>query len=132
MKYATSEKLEIIRLVEQTHLPSERRWKSSASHGRHFTDCVIFRRMAGWRIRKINRPGRRRSGTAFPTRSVMRLCNLPSTSPNYRPRELAARFTDTKSYFVSEAPVYRLLKAHDGPICGFGSALDSARALILD
>src|SRR3954452_6701366 len=28
-------------------------------------------------------------------------------------RQLAVRFTDTKSYFVSEASVYRLLKAHD-------------------
>jgi transposase InsO family protein len=29
------------------------------------------------------------------------------------PRELAVRFTDTKSYFVSEASVFRLLKAHE-------------------
>jgi transposase InsO family protein len=29
------------------------------------------------------------------------------------PRELAVRFTDEKHYFVSEATVYRLLKAHD-------------------
>ena len=29
------------------------------------------------------------------------------------PRELAVRFTDTRGYFVSEASVYRLLKAHD-------------------
>jgi hypothetical protein len=29
------------------------------------------------------------------------------------PRELAVRFTDQKHYFVSEATVYRLLKAHD-------------------
>ena len=29
------------------------------------------------------------------------------------PRELAVRFTDKKQYFVSEASVYRLLKAHD-------------------
>ena len=29
------------------------------------------------------------------------------------PRELAVRFTDTQGYFVSEASVYRLLKAHD-------------------
>jgi hypothetical protein len=28
-------------------------------------------------------------------------------------RVLAVRFTDTKGYFVSVAPVYRLLKAHD-------------------
>ena len=29
------------------------------------------------------------------------------------PRELAVTFTDKESYFVSEASVYRLLKAHD-------------------
>ena len=29
------------------------------------------------------------------------------------PRELAVRYTDEKRYFVSEATVYRLLKAHD-------------------
>ena len=29
------------------------------------------------------------------------------------PRELAVRFTDTEGYFVSEASVYRRLKAHD-------------------
>ena len=29
------------------------------------------------------------------------------------PRELAATFTDKESYFVSEASVYRVLKAHD-------------------
>jgi len=29
------------------------------------------------------------------------------------PRELAVRFTDEQRYFVSEASVYRLLKAHD-------------------
>ncbi len=32
--------------------------------------------------------------------------------PQLRPRELAVRFTDDKKYFVSEASVYRLLKAH--------------------
>lgn len=29
------------------------------------------------------------------------------------PRELAVAFTDRESYFVSEASVYRVLKAHD-------------------
>ncbi len=33
--------------------------------------------------------------------------------PELSPRELAARFTDTQKYFVSESSVYRLLKAHD-------------------
>ena len=33
--------------------------------------------------------------------------------PEFSPRELAVRFTHQESYFVSEASVYRLLKAHD-------------------
>ena len=33
--------------------------------------------------------------------------------PELSPRGLAVRFTDEQKYFVSEASVYRLLKAHD-------------------
>ena len=33
-------------------------------------------------------------------------------APELSPRELAVRFSDEQSYFVSEASVYRLLKAH--------------------
>ena len=33
--------------------------------------------------------------------------------PELSPRELATRFTDTNSYYISELSVYRLLKAHD-------------------
>jgi transposase InsO family protein len=36
---------------------------------------------------------------------------LALDEPALSPRELAARFTDTRSYFISEASVYRLLKA---------------------
>ena len=39
--------------------------------------------------------------------------DLALDEPELSPRELAVRFTDTESYFVSEASVYRLLKAHD-------------------
>ena len=38
---------------------------------------------------------------------------LALDEPELSPRELATRFTDTENYFVSEASVYRLLKAHD-------------------
>ena len=41
------------------------------------------------------------------------LIQLALDEPALSPRELAVRFTDTKSYFVSEASVYRLLKAHN-------------------
>jgi len=41
------------------------------------------------------------------------IIDLALEEPELSPRELAVRFTDTKGYFVSEASVYRLLKAHD-------------------
>ncbi len=41
------------------------------------------------------------------------IVDLALEEPELSPRELAVRFTDTQRYFVSEASVYRLLKAHD-------------------
>ncbi len=41
------------------------------------------------------------------------IVQLALDEPELSPRELAVRFTDTESYFVSEASVYRLLKVHD-------------------
>ncbi len=42
-----------------------------------------------------------------------RILDVALEEPDLSPRELAVRFTDTEKYFVSEASVYRLLKAHD-------------------
>ena len=41
------------------------------------------------------------------------IIDLALQIPELSPRELAVRFTDERKYFVSEASVYRLLKAHD-------------------
>ena len=48
----------------------------------------------------------------FAKRGWMRRTPCPKDS-KLSPRELAVRFTDEQRYFVSEATVYRLLKAHD-------------------
>jgi putative transposase len=52
------------------------------------------------------------SGTAFPPVRD-RIIDLALDKPELSPRELAVTFIDTESYFVSEASVYRLLKAND-------------------
>ena len=41
------------------------------------------------------------------------IITLALDCPELSPRELAAKFTDTRKYYVSEASVDRLLKAHD-------------------
>ena len=45
--------------------------------------------------------------------STVSCAALALDQPELSPRELAVRFTDEEKYFVSEASVYRLLKAHD-------------------
>src|SRR5450631_4129155 len=75
-------------------------WRSLASRAPPSTGGATSIRAAGRKRWKIDLPGRIASGTA-------------SDEPELSPRELATRFTDTKSYFVSEASVYRLLKDHD-------------------
>ena len=42
-----------------------------------------------------------------------KVVKLAIDEPELSPRELAVMFTDTEQYFVSEASVYRILKAHD-------------------
>jgi len=42
-----------------------------------------------------------------------RIVTMALDHADLSPRELAVKFTDTESYYVSEASVYRLLKAHD-------------------
>src|SRR5262249_53206656 len=42
-----------------------------------------------------------------------KIVRLARDDPTLSPRELSVRFTDSEKYFVSEASVYRLFKAHD-------------------
>ena len=49
----------------------------------------------------------------IPDKAREQIVDLALEEPELSQRELAVRFTVTKGYFVSEASVYRLLKAHD-------------------
>jgi transposase-like protein len=108
-----SEKLEIIRLVEQSHLPVRRTLEklgvSRATFYRWYDLCPTGGLEA--LEDKPSRPLRVWNRLADKVRDE--IVQLALDKPELSPRELAARFTDTKSYFVSEASVYRLLKAHD-------------------
>ena len=60
----------------------------------------------------------RRSGSGrvwnrIPNEVRQQVLEMALDQPELSPRELAVTFTDEKRYFVSEASVYRLLRAHD-------------------
>ena len=113
MRYPASEKLEIIRLVEQSHLPIKRTLDNlGISRPKFYRWYDLYRRVgeAGLADR---RPGPRQVWNRIPDQARQKLLDLALERPELSPRELAVTFTDEQAYFVSEASVYRLLKSHD-------------------
>ena len=113
MRYPASEKLEIIRLVEKSHLPVRRtldmRGIPNTTFYRWYDRYQAFGE-AGLEDRTSG-PGR--VWNRIPDNIRHQIVELVRYAPELSPCELAVKFTDEKSYFVSEASVYRLLKAHD-------------------
>jgi len=113
MRYPATEKLEIIRLVEQSHLPAKRTLAMlgipRTTFYRWYERYEAFG-LAGLEDRS-SAPGK--VWNRVPDDIRQELVQLALDEPDLSPRELAVKFTDEKQYFVSEPTVYRVLKAHD-------------------
>jgi transposase-like protein len=112
MRYAAAEKLEIIRLVEQSSL-SVRRTLAQLGIPRSTFYCWYDRyraRHAEGLEDRTSTP--RRVWNKLPAAVTQAVLELALKEPELSPRELAVSFVDQQRYFVSEASVYRLLKAH--------------------
>ncbi|MGA9545151.1 MAG: IS3 family transposase [Candidatus Sulfotelmatobacter sp.] len=113
MRYSASEKLEIIRLVEQSHLPVRRTLEKLGIKPARFYRWYDRLQTGGPEALEDRSPRPRRVWNRIPDAIRERIVQLALDEPELSPRELATCFTDTANYFVSEASVYRLLKAHD-------------------
>jgi transposase InsO family protein len=113
MRYPASEKLEIIRLVEQSHLPARRTLKKLGIPRSTFNSWYDRFLTGGVEALEDRRPVPKRVWNRIADQVRGQLIELALNRPELSPRELAVTFTDTKGYFVSESSVYRLLKTHD-------------------
>ena len=114
MRYSASDKIEIIRLVEQSHGPARRALEKLGIPRSSFYRWYDRYQGGRWKPWRIAPHGRIGSGTASQRQSAARLSTWRWISQKLSPRELAVHFTDEEKYFVSErVRVYRLLKAHD-------------------
>jgi transposase InsO family protein/transposase-like protein len=112
MRYPASEKLEIIRLVEQSHLPVRRTLdKLGVSRPTFYRWYDRYRRFGDAGL-DDHRAGPRRVWNRIPETVRGQMLDLALEQPELSPRELAITFTDTKAQFISEASVYRVLKLH--------------------
>jgi len=113
MRYPASEKLEIIRLVEGSHLSARQTLVKLGIPRTTFYrwyDRYLQRGEAGLQDQS---PKPKHVWNRIPDDVRRKVVRLALKETELSPRELAVTFTDTESYFVSEATVYRVLKAHD-------------------
>jgi putative transposase len=113
MRYPAHEKLEIIRLVEQSHLPAKRTLDKLGIARRTFYRWYDHYLVGGPEALEDKRSAPSRVWNRIPDTIHDQIIELALEQSELSPRELAVRFTDERRYFVSEATVYRLLKAHD-------------------
>lgn len=113
MRYPSSEKLEIIRLVEQSHLSAKQTLDRLGIPRSTFYRWYDLYLTGGVDALEDRASMPTRVWNRIPDDIREEIVGLALDEPELSPRELAVRFTDTQQYFVSEASVYRLLKSHD-------------------
>src|ERR671921_559070 len=113
MRYPASDKAQIIRLVEQSHLPVRRTLEKLGIPRATFYRWYDLYRAGGPEALEDRHSRPSRVWNRIPDEVRAKVIDLALKQPELSPRELAVRFTDEQKYFVSEASVYRLLKAHD-------------------
>src|SRR3546814_18140374 len=113
MRYPASEKLEIIRLVDQSHLPARRTLEQLGIPRRTF--CRWYDRyLDGGPEALEDRPSApNRVWNRIPPDIHDQTIELALEQSELSPRELAVRVPDEKRYFAPDATVYRLLTPND-------------------
>jgi len=113
MRYPGTEKMEIIRLVSESHLPAKRTLETLGVSRPTFYRWLDKLEQGGPEALedKPSTPGR--VWNRIPDNVRGQIIDMALELPDLSPRELAVRFIDTQGYFVSEASVYRMLKEQD-------------------
>ena len=111
MRYAASEKLEIIRIVETSHLPVRRALDKIGIPKTTFYAWLDRYASGGFGALEDRKPRPRRVWNRIPDKIRTRVIERALQEPELSPREVAVAFTDAEKTFVSEASVYRMLKA---------------------
>jgi len=113
MMRTASQKLAIIRLVEDSELPVRRPLDEIKVSRTSFYRWYSAYERDG--LDGLANQGRvsRRHWNRIPDSVRFLVVEVALDRPELTPRELAWHITDTHDYFVSESSVYRILKAHD-------------------
>lgn len=113
MMYTASEKLAIIRLVEESDLSIRRTLQEIKVSRSSFYRWYRAYEASGLEGLTNRSRSVRQHWNRIPDSVRERVVEIALERPELTPRELAWHITDAHGYFVSESSVYRILKAHD-------------------
>jgi putative transposase len=111
MRYPASEKLEIIRPVESSPLPVRRTLAQIGIPKSTFYAWLDRYAAGGFEALEDRKPRPERVWNRIPDDVRQRIIEVALDEPELSPREIAVTFTDRERSYVSEASVYRLLRA---------------------
>jgi len=113
MRYSQSEKMEIIRIVEESELSINQTLKTLDIPKSTFYGWYQRYVSEGYEGLEDRNSGPRKFWNRIPDSEREKVVKLALESPEKTPRELAFNITDNEGYFISESSVYRILKAYD-------------------
>ncbi|WOC16205.1 IS3 family transposase ISSsp2 [Pseudochrobactrum sp. MP213Fo] len=113
MRYCASEKLEIIRTVEGSHLPTKKTLDILCILGTTFYRWYDRSLEGGLDALADHSPHPRSIWNRTPEHRRDDLIEFALEHEALSTRELAVKYTDQKRYFISESTAYRILKAAD-------------------
>jgi putative transposase len=113
MRHTQAEKLEIIRLVEDSELPVTETLSDLDVSRSTFYDWYGRFLEADYDGLAVKKPPARRFWNRIPEHQRQRVVEIALKLTEMSPRELAWHITDHEGFFLSESSVYRILKDHD-------------------
>jgi putative transposase len=113
MRYSQSEKMEIIRIVEDSTLSVRRTLEELDVNRSTFYSWYSKYVQDGYDGLANKKKGPQRFWNKIPEAEKKMIVDKAIEMPEKSPRELAWHITDTEGYFISESSVYRILMSFD-------------------
>ena len=113
MRHGQSEKMEIIRIVEDSRLGVKRTLKELGINRSTFYNWYRRYREGGYDGLGTKTPRRNQFWNQIPHDVMQKVVETALDHLDKSPRQLAWHLTDTQGYYISESSVYRILKSND-------------------
>ena len=113
MRYTQSEKMEIIRMVEESPFSVKQTLLEIGVSRSTFYEWYKRYQEQGYEGLRSHYKSHRQIWNKIPEWEKQRVLDVARQYPEKSSRELACHITDKMDYFISESSVYRILKAYD-------------------